>query len=210
MTHKLRILALLLLFLPQSICAQSPPADARFQSVLARLDSLVNAPLDGWRFHADLAHPEDASLDDSSWPQLKIAEKWTDGPRVLRRWIETPAALNGYSLQGAQIRLDLQIVSEDFMTIAVFSNGSMAFRGDEDAQQPILLTDNARPGQKFLIAVRVQAAEKNTQIRASRLLITPSPARPDPGIFRQEILVAQPMVAAFPESQPNHQAILAA
>ena len=210
MTRRLPIFGLLLLFLPLAMYAQSSPADVHFPSVLARLDSLVNAPLDEWRFHADLAHPEDASLDDSSWLQLKIAERWADGSRVLRRWIEIPTSLNGYSLQGAQVRLDLQITSEDFLTVAVFSNGSMAFRGDEDAQQPILLTDNAQPGQKFLIAVRVQAAEKNTQIRASRLLITPSPARPDPGIFRQEILAAQPMVEAFSEGKSERQAILAA
>src|SRR5215472_3034166 len=210
MTRRLPIFGLLLLFLPLAMYAQSSPADVHFPSVLARLDSLVNAPLDEWRFHADLAHPEDASLDDSSWLQLKIAERSADGSRVLRRWIEIPTSLNGYSLQGAQVRLDLQITSEDFLTVAVFSNGSMAFRGDEDAQQPILLTDNAQPGQKFLIAVRVQAAEKNTQIRASRLLITPSPARPDPGIFRQEILAAQPMVEAFSEGKSERQAILAA
>src|SRR5215472_7022084 len=210
MTRRLPIFGLLLLFLPLAMYAQSSPADVHFPSVLARHDSLVNAPLDEWRFHADLAHPEDASLDDSSWLQLKIAERWADGSRVLRRWIEIPTSLNGYSLQGAQVRLDLQITSEDFLTVAVFSNGSMAFRGDEDAQQPILLTDNAQPGQKFLIAVRVQAAEKNTQIRASLLLITPSPARPDPGIFRQEILAAQPMVEAFSEGKSERQAILAA
>jgi alpha-mannosidase len=209
MTRRLPIFALLL-FLPPSIWAQSSPANNHLQTVLARLDSLVNAPLDEWRFHADIPHPEDASLDDSSWPRLKIAEKWTDGPRVLRRWIEVPSALNGYNLQGAQIRLDLQIASDDFLTITVFSNGSMAFRGDADVQQPILLTDSAQPGQKFLIAVRVEAPQKNTQIRTSRLLITPTAARPDPGIFRQEILAAQPMVEAFPEDRLAHQAILAA
>src|SRR5262249_10845161 len=91
---------------------------------------------------------------------------------------------------------------------AVFSNGSMVFRGDEDAQQPILLTDNAQPGQKFLITVRVQVAKKDTQIRVSRLLITPLPARPDPGIFRQEILAMRPIVEAFPEGQPDHRAVL--
>ena len=210
MTRRLGILALLLHCLSQGTSAQSQPPDTHLQTLLARLESLVNSPLDEWRFHADITHPEDPSLDDSSWPRLKIAEKWTDGPRVLRHRIEIPVALNGYSLKGAQVRLDLKIYSDDFVTITVFSNGSMIFRGDEDTLQPILLTDNAQPGQKFLIAVRVQAAEKNTEVHASRLLITPPAGAPDPGILRQELLAAQPIVDTFPEGRSEHQAILAA
>ena len=40
--------------------------------------------------------------------------------------------------------------------VAVFANGNMMARTDEDGQVPIVLTDNAQPGQKFDIAVRVE------------------------------------------------------
>src|SRR5262249_31849801 len=47
-----------------------------------------------------------------------------------------------------------------------------------------------------------------TQVRGSRLLITPTVGRPDPGILREEILAAEPMVAAFSEGRAEHEAIL--
>src|SRR6266850_62896 len=137
----------------------------------------------------------------------KSGEEWKTGPRVLRRRIEVPATLNGYALRGARLRLDLAVDSNDFVTVTVFSNGAMVSRTDPDTLQPIVLTENAQPGETFLVAIRIQTGENNTRIGASRLLITPA-NRPDPGIFRQEILATQPMVAAFPEGRAEHQAIL--
>ncbi len=167
-------------------------------------------PLDEWRYHADVAHPEDSSLDDKEWPVVKTGEAWKTGPRVLRRRIEVPATLNGYSLRGARVRLDLAVDSNDSVMITVFSNGAMVSRTDADTLQPIVLTENAQPGDTFLVAIRIQAAENSTKISASRLLITPPATRPDPGIFRQEILAVQPIVAAFPDGRAEHEAILEA
>ena len=45
------------------------------------------------------------------------------------------------------------------LTITVFSNGAILYRGNDDDILPILLTENAQPGQKFLVAVRVVAAD---------------------------------------------------
>ncbi len=186
--------------------AQAPPNP--YQALLDRLDSCVTLPLDKWKFHEDIPHPEDLALDDASWPSLKTGETWNTGPRVLRRWIQIPETLGGYSLQGSRVRLALSIDSGDFLTIAVFSNGSLVSRTDEDTLQPIVLTESAQPGEKFLIAIRIQAAATNTVIRSSALWITPPASRPDPGIFRDEILAAQPIVAAFPDGKPGHEAIL--
>src|SRR5258708_1310237 len=94
--------------------------------------------------------------------------------------------------------------------ITVFSNGAMVSRTDADTLKPIVLTENAQPGDTFLVAIRIQAAENSTKISASRLLITPPATRPDPGIFRQEIVAVQPIVAAFPEGRAEHEAILEA
>jgi len=84
----------------------------------------------------------------------------------------------------------------------------MVSRTDADTIQPIVLTENAQPGDTFLVAIRIQAGESNTKISASRLLITAPANRPNPGIFREEILAAQPMVAAFPDGRAEHEAIL--
>jgi len=187
--------------------AQTPPTSP-YQGVLDRLESLVTIPVANWKYHADLPHPEDSGLDDKDWPALKVGENWDTGPRDLRTLVEIPASQNGYSLQGARVRLNLSVDSGDFLTVTVFSNGSMVSRTDSDALQPIVLTEDARAGERFVIAIRIQAADTNTRLRSSDLLITPAAARPDPGILRQEILAAQPMVEAIPEGKSEHAAIL--
>ena len=208
---KRRFLVMILsaLFIFGKCCtAQAPGAANPYKPLVDRLDSIVTLPLDEWRYHADVSHPEDSSLDDKEWPVVKTGELWKTGPRVLRRRIEVPASLNGYNLRGTRIRLDLAVDSNDFVMVTVFSNGAMVSRTDADTLQPIVLTENAQPGDMFLVAIRIQAAENNTKISTSRLLITPPATRPDPGIFRQEILAAQPIVAVFPEGRAEHEAIL--
>jgi alpha-mannosidase len=201
------VLGIALLLFTQPCSAQAPQGSPH-QTTLDRLESIVTVPVNQWRYHADIPHPEDAALDDQDWPGVKIREEWNSGPRVLRQRIELPAALNGYALQGARVRLDLLVDSSDFVTITVFSNGSMVSRTDDDTLQPIVLTENAQPGQRFLIAVRIVGPPVNTHIRESRLLITPPASRPDPGVFREEILAAQPLVAAIPDGKAEHQTIL--
>ncbi len=184
-----------------------------YRPTLDRLESLTTLPLSEWRFHADVPHPEDSSLDDSSWETVKVGDKWSTGSRVLRRWIEIPEKIDGYAVPGARAKLDLRF---DFMwnnkgpvIIAVFSNGSLVSRGDDDMQQPILLTENAQPGQKFLIAVRIDAPEVETLFHHAQLRIEPAASRPDPAMVRTEILAARPMImmttAAYEEGRAERQ-----
>ena len=85
---------------------------------------------------------------------MKLKQDW-QGSRWLRQTFEVPAQLNGYSLQGARIALDLHVGSDDAIQVSVFANGSMVARTDEDGQVPITLIENAQPGQKLVLAVRV-------------------------------------------------------
>ena len=95
---------------------------------------------------------------------MKIHEEWKTGARVLRGSIEIPEKINGYAVRGSRVKLELLLTSNDSITITVFSNGSLVERGDEDTQQAILLTENAQPGQKFLIAARVIAGRWLTDL----------------------------------------------
>lgn len=179
-------------------------------AILDRLASLTVLPLPEWRFHSDIPHPEDPSLDDSDWQKVNVGESWTNGARLLRRWIELPDKVDGYTIQGSRVALELSLGSADAITISVFSNGSLVERADEDTQQPILLTASAQPGQKFLISVRVDAANVETEISQSQLRFTPPANRPDPAILREEILAARPIVAAFADGRAERQAELEA
>src|SRR6202451_2008991 len=206
------VFAFLALVTARSVPAQeSSPSQNTidpYKATLDRLESLTTLPLSDWRFHADVAHPEEPSLDDSDWQTVKVGDKWSTGPRVLRRWVEIPEKIDGYAVQGARVKLDLRF---DFnwnnkgpVTIAVFSNGSLVSRGDDDMQQPIPLTENAQPGQKFLIAVRIDAPEVETEFHPAQLSIEPA-GRPDPAMLRTEILAAQPMIAAYEEGHAERQ-----
>jgi alpha-mannosidase len=205
------VCALLALLPVNFVSAQQPNQKTTdsYEATLDRLQSLTAAPLPEWRFHADVPHPEDPSLDDSGWETLKVGDKWSTGSRVLRRWIEIPQKISGYAVQGAGAKLDLRF---DFnwnnkgpVTIAVFSNGSLVSRGDDDMQQPIPLTENAQPGQKFLIAVRIDAPDVETEFHHAQLIIEPPASRPDPAMLRVEILAARPMIAAYEEGRAERQ-----
>ena len=207
----------LLALVPVNVVSAQQPSQKTtdpYQATLDRLQSLTALPLPEWRFHADVPHPEDPSLDDSGWETVKVGDKWSTGSRVLRRWIEIPEKINGYAVQGSHAKLDFRF---DFnwnnkgpVTIAVFSNGSLVSRGDDDMQQPILLTENAQPGQKFLIAVRIDAPVVETEFHHAQLSIEPPANRPDPAMLRVEILAARPMIVAYENGRAERQQQLGA
>ena len=188
-----------------SCFAQSTEAPDPDKPALDRLMSLTVLPQPEWRYSADVAHPEDASLSDADWPVVKAREEWKSGARVLRRWIEIPEQIDGYSTLDARVKLDLFFVSNERLVISVFSNGSLVARGDYDSQQPVLLTEKAQPGQKFLIAVRVDALEVDTQIYHSQLHIEPPATRVNPEMLGTEILAARPLIAAFPAGKAERE-----
>ena len=184
----------------------------QFKPVLDRLAALNTEPLPDWRYHNDIPHPEDPSLDDSSW-QLMTANPSRDdnapnhwkGVRVFRRWVEIPEKINGYSVRGARAQLDLNFGSDAAMTVTIFSSGSLVSRASEEQQQPILLTENAQPGQKYLIAVRVNAEQVDTALFRSDLTIEPPASRPDPSLIREEVLAAIPLIAAYSDGKDERE-----
>ncbi|HKW17275.1 MAG TPA: alpha-mannosidase [Terriglobales bacterium] len=210
--------SLLLLLIASAAAAQQAPAQQNkdaYKPVLDHLAALITYPLPEWHIHTDLPHPEDPSLDDSGWQTIKAdwsrddnAPNHWKGTRVLRRWVEVPKAVNGYGTYNARVKLDLKLGSDRAMVVTVFSNGSVIFRGSEELLQPILLTETAGRGQKFLIAVRVDASDVDTAIFPSALLIEPPASRPDPSLLREEILAARPLIAAYAQGHAEREQIL--
>src|SRR5579863_75498 len=215
------LLGVLLLITGSPVAAQGSPASDlpsdSYKPTLDRLDSLTRLDESEWRFHSDVPHPEDQSLSDSDWNTFAVKnvsgpggghaadEHWT-GTRVFRRWVEIPEKINGYATQGSEVRLDLRFGSRDSLMITVFSNGVIVYRGDDDDILPVLLTANAQPGQKFLVAARVVSqGDAEAEFFHSALIIHPSASRPDPAFFRTEILAAQPVIAAYEDGKAERQ-----
>lgn len=199
------VLCLVFLFSAATICSAQQAVDLpqSYKTVTEQLQSLTVVPLTDWRYHEDLPRPEDPNISDSGWPALKPKEMWTTGSRVLRCSIELPQKVNGYDITGARVELDLEFRSNESMIITVFSNRAQVARTDEDLQQPIPLTESAVPGQKFFIAVRLDAKDVDTQLWRSELKLFPPQGRPDPSLLRDEILSAYPLIKGFSEGQPE-------
>jgi len=199
--------------------AQGASSDP-YKATLDRLDSLTHQSEPGWRFHSDVPHPEDPAMSDAEWgpwtvqnvqgpgtqPDAQNAnEKW-NGTRVFRRWIQIPERINGYATQGSRIRLNLRFTSPDSLRITVFSNGAIVYRGNDDDILPMLLTENAQPGQKFLIAARIVADDTTqSQFVQSEITIEPPKSRPDPALLRLELIAARPLIAAYEDGKAERE-----
>src|SRR5215472_1702272 len=195
---------LLLLFLATvSFCQTN--ADPN-KPVLDRLDSLTHQGEAEWRFHADIPHPEDPGVSDSDWGVFTVKnvsgpggqnaneEHWR-GTRVFRRWVEVPEKINRYAAEGSRVWMDLRFGSPGSLMITVFGNGAVLYRSDDDDILPVLLTERAQPGQKFLIAVRVVAKDSvEAEFFRSELTIDAVDSRPNPAFLRLELLAARPIV----------------
>lgn len=205
MTRSVFLPLLCALFIPSGrlLIAQGP-ADPN-KPVLDRLQSISVQPIPEFRYHSDIPHPEDPTLDDSHWDKIKVGERWTSGSRVFRRSIEIPAKLNGYSTQGARVKLELNFNSWSPLVISVFSNGGLIYHGDDLSEQTLSLTDSAQPGQTFVIAVRVDLQPVEARISTCRLLFEPPRDRPSPALFREEILATRAVIGAYPDGRAQHE-----
>lgn len=196
--------------------AQNSGAPDPYKQVLDHLQSLTSQDETDWRFHADVPHPEDSRLDDADWGATMVKNisgpggtnaneaHWT-GTRVFRRWVQIPEKINGYATANSRAWLDLRFSTPDTLMITVFSNGAILYRGSDDDIRPVLLTENAQPGQKFLIAARVVAADNvQAEFIHSELAVEPN-ARPDPEFLRTEILAARPVIAAYEDGKSQRE-----
>ena len=201
----------ILLTVASSVLAQKYPTVAAnpYKATLERLRSTVQVPVSDWRGHAaDLAHPEEAGLNDSDWSPVKVNEPWKKAAYWLRKTVEIPQQFNGYSPKGAKLQLDLYITSDESVNVSVFSNGMLVSRGEEETQLPITLTENAEPGQKFVVAVRVLGPGEKTRVHRSQLLITPPSTRPDPGLIADEIDSVHPLIDAYADGKEQRDQVL--
>jgi alpha-mannosidase len=196
---------------------QKPDGFDSYKVVLDRLQSLSTQAESPWRIHTDVPHPEDLALNDSDWGVIGVKnvsgpggknekeQHWT-GTRVFRLWIQIPAKINGYEIDGSRVKLDLRFGSPTALMITIFSNGATLYRGNGDDIQPVLLSATAHAGDKFLVAARVVADDDvQCEVLHSELIIEPPHTRPNPALLRLEILSARPIIAAYEEGKAERE-----
>jgi alpha-mannosidase len=165
--------------------------------VLQRLEEATVLPLSPWRFKEGFVlRGEAVDLDDSTWTPFPVGEEWSTGPAWFRYRVTVPPTVGGYDIGGARLRLRVRIVGENPVHLTVFFNGEKRAEGND--LDPIVLTESARPGDEFVIAVKADVPGGRTWMRAGQLEVEAPPSRPDPRTFLQEYQVAEALLNARP------------
>ena len=182
-----------------------------FGATLERLEAMITQPLADWKTHADnLPHPEDPALDDSDWTTVHVRQRVNQRPVWFRRVVDIPKSMGGYDITGRRITLALRLGYPGHGRLRVFFNGSMVEMTPENTQQPILMTESAKPGEKFVVAACAPAGEGGAEIFDARLEVDYPPEEPNPLTMSQQILAVQAASKGFPEGQSQREAQLSA
>jgi alpha-mannosidase len=167
--------------------AATLPAESR--AVIERLSSLRELPDGAWKLHAgDLAHGEAVNLDESGWQPIATGAKAPKEAVWFRQTYQIPATLNGYDLSGARIWFQFHAYANGPMPEILFFNGRRVAMGDD--LEPVVLFDNAKPGDKVTVAVKLLHTVDDKNFRGATLKIDFAENRPNPEDLREEFLSA--------------------
>jgi alpha-mannosidase len=185
--------------------AQESKTPDRYTEVADKLLSLTKLPLPDCRWHADVTRPEDGSLDDSAWKPISLGANFESGVQVFRCWFTVSQKVNGYDVRGANLKFAMDLQGDGMTMLSIYSNNYSIYRGNADTLEPVSLTTSAQPGQRFLIAVRLEVGDQPRKLVRSEILIEPPASRPDPALLQMEILSLQPILQAYPDPQRRKQ-----
>lgn len=172
------------------------------RSVVDRLGSLHELPAGVWKMHAgDVAHGEDTDLDDSSWQAVAVGEKAPNEAIWLRQTIQVPDSLNGYDLTGARIWFQMQVSGNGPMPEILYFNGRRVALGED--LEPVVLFDQAKPGEKVTVAVKVLHTVDTKTFRGVTMRIDYAAGRPNPEDLREEFLSAALLVPSLAPNDPS-------
>ncbi len=167
--------------------AAALPAESR--AVIDRLSSLRELPDGAWKLHAgDLAHGEAVNVDESDWQPIATGAKAPKDAVWFRQTYQVPATLNGYDLSGARIWFQFHAEANGPMPEILYFNGRRVAMGDD--LEPVVLFDNAKPGDRVTVAVKLLHTVDDKNFRGATLKIDFPENRPNPEDLREEFLSA--------------------
>jgi alpha-mannosidase len=181
------------------------PQESR--SVLDRLTTLRELPDGTWKMHSgDLAHGEAVNADESGWTAIKPRSKAPNDAVWFRQTVRVPDTLNGYDLTGARIWFQFHAGANGPMPEIVYFNGRRVALGDD--LEPIVLFDDARPGEKVVVAVKLLHTVDEKNIEGASYKIDFPENRPNPEDLREEFLGAALLVPSLAAGDASQMATL--
>ncbi len=177
------------------------------RAVIERLSSLHELPDSVWKTHAgDLAHGEAVNLDESGWQPIATGAKAPNEAVWFRQTYQVPETLSGYDLTGARIWFQFHAEANGPMPEILYFNGRRVAMGDD--LEPIVLFDQARPGEKITVAVKLLHTVDTKSFRGATLRIEFPESRPNPEDLRLEFLSAALLVPSLAPNDPAQLATL--
>jgi alpha-mannosidase len=174
--------------------ASNLPPESR--DVITRLTMLRELPGGSWKMHGgDLAHGEEVSLDESSWQTFQVPDKAPNDAVWFRTTYVVPETLNGYDLTGSRIWFQFHAEANGPMPEILYFNGRRVALGDD--LEPVVLFDNAKPGDKVTVAVKLLHTVDSKNIRGASLNIDFPGNRPNPEDLRDEFLSAAVLIPSL-------------
>ena len=180
--------------------ASNLPPESR--TVITRLTLLRQLPDGPWKMHSgDLAHGEAADLDESGWQSFTIPGKVSNEGVWFRQTYTVPESLGSYNLTGSRIWFQFHASANGPMPEILYFNGRRVAMGDD--LEPVILFDNAKPGDKVVVAVKLLHTEDKKNIDGATLRIDFPENRPNPEDLREEFLAAAILVPSLAPSGDN-------
>jgi alpha-mannosidase len=177
----------------QRAAAQLP---AQSRAVVERLLSLDQLPATAWKMHfGDLTHGEAVGLDESDWHPVALREKAPTDAVWFRQTVQIPDTLNGYDLTGARIWFQFHADANGPMPEMIYYNGRRVAMGED--LEPIVLEEDARPGDTIVIAVKLLSTIDTKTFRGATLRIEFPQNRPNPEDLAQEFLSASVLIPSL-------------
>jgi alpha-mannosidase len=186
------------------IAATLPPAS---RAVIDRLSTLHELPDGLWKTHSgDLPHGEALDADESSWQPIAVLDKAPNDAAWFRQTYIVPETLNGYDLTGSRISFQFHASANGPMPQIVYFNGRRVAMGDD--LEPVVLFDQAKPGDKVIVAVKLLHTVDAKTFRGATLSIEFPQSRPNPEDLREEFLSAALLVPSLAPGDTEKMAAL--
>jgi alpha-mannosidase len=187
----------------ERVAAQLPPQS---RAVVERLLSLDQLPATAWKMHSgDLTHGEAIGLDESDWQPVVLREKAPTEAVWFRQTVQVPDTLNGYDLTGARIWFQFHADANGPMPEMIYYNGRRVAMGED--LEPIVLEEDARPGDKIVIAVKLLSTIDTKTFRGATLRIEFPQSRPNPEDLAQEFLSASVLIPSLTPSNVEGKSV---
>ena len=160
---------MLLLIFPLSIVLARTGPPTNVDKLVSALDSVsASGYVNNWKVSADLStaalsgDPTSASYDDSGWKDLKIGGVIGADSCWIRKVVTLPATLFGKPVRG-RVGLFVALDNYGYMWINGKSEGYFPF------DKEFLLTDDAKPGMKFVVAMKAVNGGANLHLLEAAL-----------------------------------------